>query len=106
MSSEEDLSLTQQRPEVVDSLNCQFTFTDWIVTAGCHENIVNITLGTIDHAVPGSNGLPRIAVASRLRFSRETGVRLYELLGNIIGVAQESPPSEPDPTPVPKNKLN
>ena len=106
MSSKEDLPITQQRPEVVDPLNCQTTFIDWIVTAGCHDNIMNITFGTIDHTILGGNGLPRIVTTSRLRFSRETGIRLHELLGNILGVAQESPPSEPDPTPVPKNKLN
>ena len=106
MSSKEDLPLTPQRPEVVDPLNCQVAFTDWIVTAGCYENVVNITLGTIDHAISGSNGIPRIMLTSRLRLSRDTGIRLYEVLGNILGVAQENPPSDPDPAPIPKNKLN
>ena len=105
MSSEKDLP-SPQRPEIVDPLGVQISFADWVVTAGCFENVVNITLGAIDHAIPGSNGLPRVAVTSRLRLSRDMGVRLYDLLGNILGINPEGAPSPPEPAPVPKNKLN
>ncbi len=105
MSSKEDLP-SPQRPEIVDPLNCQVAFTDWIVTAGFYENVVNITFGAIDHALPGSNGMPRIVITSRLRFSRDVGVRLHDMLGNILGIVPENAPSTPEPAPVPKNKLN
>ncbi|HME83255.1 MAG TPA: hypothetical protein VKG91_01570 [Roseiarcus sp.] len=105
MSSKEDLP-SPQRPEVVDPLNCQIAFTDWIVTAGFYENVVNITFGAIDHAIASGNGLPRIIVTSRLRFSRDVGIRLHELLGTILGVNPENTPSTPEPAPIPKNKMN
>lgn len=104
MSSKEELPpAAAERPEVVDPLNCQIAFADWIVTSGCYESVVNLTLGAIDHALPGGNGLPRIVVTSRLRFSRDFGLRLHNLLGNVLGVAA---PSTPSPPPVPKNQLN
>jgi hypothetical protein len=106
MSSKKNLPpAAAERPEVVDPLNCQVAFADWIVTAGCHENVVNLTLGAIDHAILGDNGQPRIIVVSRLRFSRDVGLRLHNLLGRVLGVTPPSAPSTPD-TPVPKNQLN
>jgi hypothetical protein len=105
MSAERDLP-SPQRPEVVDPLNCQVAFADWIATAGCYENVVNITFGALDHAIPGSNGLARVIITSRMRFSRDVGLRIYDMLGNILGISPESAPSTPDPAPVPKNRLN
>lgn len=105
MSSERELP-SPQRPEVVDPLHCQIIFTDWIETAGCFENVVNISFGAIDHAIPGSNGIPRVVVTDRLRFSRDVGVRLHAMLGTILGINPENAPSEPEPSPIPKNKLN
>jgi hypothetical protein len=104
MPSESDIPA--QKPEVVDPLDCQVTFADWIATVGCYDNVANITFGAIDHAITGSNNLPRIIVTSRLRFSREFGVRLHKVLGNVLGINPEGEPSEPEPTPIPPNRLN
>jgi hypothetical protein len=103
--SERDLPAPESC-ETVDPFDCQITFADWIATAGCYEDVVNVTLGALDHAIPGKNGLPRVLVTSRLRFSRDFGRKLHALLGDILGINPESPPSPPEPAPVPKNKLN
>ena len=105
MSTVENLPV-QEQPEIVDPLNCQVVFTDWVVTAGNIENVVNITLGTVDHAIRGSNGLPRVVVTSRLRFSHDMGVRIHRALGDILGVNPKGAPGASEPTPVPRNQLN
>lgn len=105
MSTVKNLPIPEQ-PEIVDPLNCQVAFIDWIVTSGHLENVVNVTFGTIDHAIRGSNGLPRVVVTSRLRFSREMGIRIHRALGNALGVSPEGEPGVSEPAPVPRNQLN
>ena len=105
MSFVENLPV-QEQPEIVDPLNCQTVFADWIVTSGHIENVINVTLGTIDHAIRGSNELPRVIVTSRLRFSREMGVRIHRALGIALGISPEGAPSGSEPPPVPRNQIN
>ena len=101
MSFVENLPV-QEQPEIVDPLNCATVFTEWIITSGNIENVINVTLGTIDHAIRGSNELPRVIVTSRLRFSREMGVRIHRALG----ITPEGAPSGSEPPPVPRNQIN
>jgi len=110
MSEKENLAaLRPQLPEVVDPRDIQTLFVDWIVTGGVHENVVNLTLGVIDHALKRSeDDLARVVVASRLRCSRDFAVRLHAFLGTLLGVTP--PPqedrNEPSPTPPPAARLN
>jgi len=109
MSEKENLAAVRpQLPDIVDPLNVQALFVDWIVTGGMHENVVNLTLGVIDHALKRSEqDLARVVIASRLRCSREFALRLHTFLGTLLGVT--SPPqedrNEPPPTP-PAVRLN
>jgi len=103
MAEKENLAAVRpQLPDIVDPLDIQTLFIDWIVTGGMHENVVNLTLGVIDHALKRSEqDLARVVVASRLRCSREFAQRLHAFLGTLLGVAP--PPqedrNEPPPTP-------
>ena len=111
MSEKEELAaaVRPQLPEIVDPLNIQSLFVDWIVTGGLHENVVNLTLGVIDHSMKRSEqDLARVVVAARLRCSREFALRLHTFLGQLLGAAP--PPhdegrNEPPPTP-PAVRLN
>ena len=77
MAEKENLAAVRpQLPDIVDPLDIQTLFIDWIVTGGMHENVVNLTLGVIDHALKRSEqDLARVVVASRLRCSREFAQR-------------------------------
>jgi|SRR5580692_1414436 hypothetical protein len=110
MSEKENLAaaVRPQLPDIVDPLNLQALFVDWIVTGGMHENVVNLTLGVIDHALKRSEqDHARVVIAARLRCSRDFALRLHGFLGTLLGVAP--PPqhdrNEPPPTP-PAVKLN
>ena len=105
--AEENLPAPAQRPEIVDQNNVPVVFVDWIITGGMHDGVVNITLGTIDHAILGaSDGLARIVIGARLRFSRGFAVRLHKVLGDFLEPsAAPSEPQQPPPS-LPKNMIN
>jgi hypothetical protein len=106
--SSDDLPSDEKRPEIVDPHNVPIVFVDWIVTGGSHENVTNVVLGATDHTFAhGPDDLARIVVAARLRFSDETGLRLYRALGSLYGIAPPAPPEQEPPTPKPpKNLIN
>jgi hypothetical protein len=101
---------TEQRLEVVDPNNVPVTFTDWIVTGGMFEGVVNLTLGTIDHSLKRSDHeLARIIIAIRLRCSHQFAIKLHSALGNILGLPSEpseSPPKDVSPKTPSKNTIN
>jgi len=104
MTTKDDLPAAQT-PPVVDPHNIQTVFVDWIVTGGMFENVVNITLGTIDHSLKNNPGdMPRVVCAAHLRMSRDFAERLHAALGSAIHPDQGQP--NPPQTPPPKNKLN
>jgi hypothetical protein len=99
----EELPSIAQLPEVVDPTNVAVTFVDWFITGGEHENVINVSLGTIDHSMKKpEDQLARIIVASRLRFTREFAARLHMVLGNILGINAPNDTSNEPPIP-PKN---
>ena len=102
--SETEQSPTPQQFEIVDPHHVPVTFTDWAIDGICVENIVSVSLGTVDRAIRGANGAPRVIVAARLRMSRDQAVRLNEWLGSILN--PPSAPSAPQPPPVPRNQIN
>jgi hypothetical protein len=108
MSAKDDLAGATKHPDIVDPHNVPALFVDWIVTGGSLENVVNVTLGTIDHSFAHSGDPARIMVTSRLRFSREFAARLYRSLGEILGLppppSSEQGPEEPRPPP--RNLIN
>ena len=57
MSAEDDLSIAPKSPEVVDTKGAPITFVDWFITGGMFENVVNVSLGTIDHSLRRSDVL-------------------------------------------------
>jgi hypothetical protein len=93
-------------PEITDPHNVPITFVNWVVTSGRHNEIINVTLGTVNFARPSANGTPAsIVVGAQLRFTVEFGAILYEALGQALGrPGHEAPPDSPPP--VPKNSLN
>ena len=108
MPADEELPVASQRIEVVDPHNPPAVFVDWIVTGGSNEGVINVTLGSIDHSLKmNDSDLPRIVIASRLRFSQEFGVRLHAMLGRILGLPPVADEQAPEPAPViPKNMVN
>jgi hypothetical protein len=109
MSDESNAPATPQSPEIVEPSPVPIVFTDWIISAGAHDGIVNIALGTIDHSRKRSEEeLARVVVASRMRFSREFAYRPYILLGDFLGFPRpeaEGGTQPPPPTPQ-KGMLN
>jgi hypothetical protein len=107
MSDEKELPVAAQRPVIVDPFNAPPLFVDWVVTAGMFENVVNVTLGSIDHSMKRDDAeMAQIVIATRLRLSREFAIRLHESLGRILGL--QAPPDDnapPAPNP-PKNMFN
>jgi hypothetical protein len=96
-----------KRPDIVDPHSVQSVFVDWIVTGGMFENVINVTLGTIDHSMKRTDAdMARVVVASRLRCSREFGLRLYIALGNILGLPPASGVAPQDSPKPPSNLIN
>lgn len=97
-----------QGPEIVDPANPPALYVDWVVTGGVYEGVVNVTLGSIDHSLKKSDDeLARVVIASRLRFSRDFGVRIHTVLGRILGLPTATTEQPPEPSPaLPKNMIN
>jgi hypothetical protein len=90
-------------PEVVDPFNVQTLFVDWIVTGGTHDNIFNVTLGTLDYSLtPPGETLARVVIAARLRCTRAFAQNLHAALGNLLGITpQQGGESANEPPPIP-----
>lgn len=72
-------------PQIVDPHNVRIEFVDWVVTGGSFEEVVNITLGAIDHSRrEPDNPYSPVVVGSRLRMSRAFAERLHQFLGSIL----------------------
>jgi len=94
-----------QSIEIVDPQNEPTRLADWIVTGGAFEGVVNLTLGTLDHAFArSSDDHPRVVVCARLRMPQPFAERLYRSLGAILGKPTEPPPEPVEKMP-PKNAL-
>ncbi|MGU3493368.1 hypothetical protein ACLBXM_04930 [Xanthobacteraceae bacterium A53D] len=106
MSDEENLPSTAAKSvEVVDPLEIPPLFTDWLVTGGVNEGVVNVTLGAIDHSMRRTDDeLARVMVVGRLRMSAGFAERLHRFLGDILGKSEEgvAPPTQSPP----KNLIN
>jgi hypothetical protein len=103
----EENSPPVKQPEVVDPFNAPPLFVDWIVTGGVQNNVLNLTLGTIDHSMKGPDDeLPRIMIGTRLRCSRDFAIRFHAFLGEVLGLTPPpsgeagaaSPPRPPNTT--------
>ena len=95
-----------QGPEIVDPHHVQTLFVDWIVTRGTLAGVMNITLGTLDHSMRKLEAeLPRVVVATRLRFSHEFALLLHRAIGEVLGLPPQTPGNEPPPKP-PTNLIN
>jgi hypothetical protein len=96
-----------QMPDIVDPANVPIIFVDYFITGGEHEGVINVVLGTIDHALKKpEDPLARVLVASRLRLTVGFAGRLHTILGNVLGI---TPPGDgpPQGTPMPpKNQIN
>ena len=91
-----------QRPEVVDPNNVPVIFVDWIVTVGVFENVVNLTLGSIDSSMKKTNDdIPRIIVNARLRCTTEF---IHRLATNLTEILPKDGQTQPPPSPMPLNE--
>ena len=109
MTSKDLAADPAERPEVVDPNNAPVIYVDWVVTGGVFEHVVNLTLGTADHALKQSNDdLARVIIAARLRCSDEFAFRLHRTLGDILGIARSPDAKQAGETPPspPKNLIN
>jgi hypothetical protein len=104
MSGAERPPVSPQQFEIVDPHNVPVSFIDWAIDGVCIDNVVSVSLGTVDRAIRGANGAPRVIVAARLRMSRDQAVRLHEWLSGILN--PPSAPGAPEPPPVPRNQIN
>ena len=105
MAVEDDL-MTPKRLEVVDPHNAPIQFVDWIVTGGMFQNVLNVTLGTIDHSMKESNEeSARVVVATHLRMPREFATIVHTTLGNILGLNPDQT-GTPTPSVPPQNTIN
>lgn len=81
---------SNRRPIVSDPHNVHFAFVDWIIAGGVFENVLHLTLGTVDYSSrPVAGDTPQVTVASQLRMSRDFAMRLHAALGEMI---KDSPP--------------
>jgi hypothetical protein len=105
-SGEEHLNLAvAQRIETVDPHSLPIVFVDWIITGGMHNNVVNVTLGTLDHSQERTpDDMPKAVVAAQLRFTRTFAEGLHRMLSDLLAV-QTSEPAQQNPAP-PKNRIN
>jgi hypothetical protein len=95
----EELPAAPERPEIVDPNNIPIVFTDWFITGGQNEGVINVALGAIDHSLnlPGAK-FGRVVVTSRLRLTKEFAARLHKVLGDILG-EQQDPEQHPGASP-------
>lgn len=107
--SDEGSVITHKDPDIVDPANVPVVFVDYVITAGHHEGVMNVALGTIDHSRKApEEELAKVVVAARMRFSREFALRLYIMLGDFLGFPRpvlDTGPQPPPPVPQ-KNMLN
>ena len=97
------------RPEIVDPNNAPVIYVDWVVTGGVFERVVNLTLGTVDHALKKSeDDLAKVIVAARIRCSDQFALRLHRTLGDILGIARSPDAKQAEETPPspPRNLIN
>jgi hypothetical protein len=97
---------TAAGPEIADPHNVPIIFSDGVITSGCHDNVVNVTLGVLDYATRGSNGEPRAVVVCQLRFSRAGAEGLRRALTAALAVGPEGAPGASEPQTVPRNQMN
>jgi hypothetical protein len=101
---------SDQRPEIVDPNNVPVVFTDWMITGGSFEGVVNLSLGTIDHSLKRpEDAFARVIVSVRLRCSKAFALNLYNALGQILGLERkpgDDPPDEPNPKKPPQNVIH
>jgi hypothetical protein len=103
-SGEEDLGPAKQI-EIVDPHNLPIVSVDWLVTGGMHNDVANITLGTLDHMFERlPEDAPRVVVAAQLRFSRAFAFGLHRALSDLLGLESAEAP-ETSQAPL-KNKMN
>jgi len=96
-----------QRPEIVDSHNAPVIFVDWLVTGGMFNDVINVTLGAVDHSLKRSDeDLARVMIGARLRFSRAFGLGLHRALGDILGLEPRKDETGQAPPSPPKNLIN
>jgi hypothetical protein len=100
----DELGASAKSPVVVDPHQVNVSFSDWIVSGGAFNGIVNIDLGAVDHTMRTSNDeLARIIVTTRLRFGSQFAETLYNFLGQILGKPGHG--EEPPPQPIPPRGL-
>lgn len=88
--------------EIIDPRGVHDLFVDWIVTIGAFEDVVNLTLASVDYGVrKSSEKVDRTVVAARLRFSKPFAARLHAALGNVLGLNAGEQAASP-----PKNMIN
>lgn len=89
---------------IVDPHQIPVLFTDWLITGGVYENVMNLSLGVMDHTSRESvdDNFP-VAVTAKLRFTREFGLNLHRWLGSNLGLT--TPEGEPQQKP-PKSQIN
>lgn len=77
---------TPRKPPVVsDPHDVPIVFVDWILVGGVYENVLHLTLGTIDYSArPSADDAGRVTVAAQMRMSREFAMRLHDALGDMI----------------------
>ena len=92
------------RPEApADPNNVPILFSDGPITSGCHEDIVNVTLGVLNRATLNSDGSgPQVRIVCQLRFSRVGA----EKLRVALGIDQENAPGGSEPGSIPRNPIN
>ena len=82
----------------LNPLHVPVAYVDWFLNVVVHFGDVYLNLGTIDQTRRGSNGMPTVAPAAKLRMSRDFATRLHRLLGEEPGITPR--PTEDD---APKN---
>ena len=101
MSGETD-DARSKGPEIIDPSEVPVVFVDYVITAGDHEGVLNLALGTIDHSRKRTDEeLAKVVVAARLRLSLPFASRLYDLLGAAIGEQKRA-----GSTQTPQGQLN
>jgi hypothetical protein len=109
MTTESDLlpAAPVQRPEIVDPRNAPVLFVDWIVSAGMFEDVVNLSLGSIDHSfVQAETDVARIIIATRLRMSKPFAIRMHRAIGQALGLPLSAGEEQGEPPYPPKNLFN
>jgi hypothetical protein len=87
--------LSDDAPEVLilDTDNVPITYVDWFITGGPANPkapVLNLVLGTVDHSQQTDEGPMPVVIGAKLRFTREFGTALHNILGEIL--AGHKPP--------------